>query len=288
VTPGPEQPVVTTSRRDAPAPGCYLYALVPATGPIPARRTGVDGTHPIRTVRCGPVTAVVSDLDPETFGPEELERRLRDRGWVEEAVRTHDDVVRRAAETGPVLPLRFCTILRDEAGLAELLDRHRDGLVAALDRLADRQEWGCKLYRDHGTVADHVLRASPRVAEMAGEIDAAGEGRAWFLRKRLQDVVGEEVERLSAEHVAGCHDRLAALAGAGATLPLQRPEATGRAGEMVLNATYLVHGEDLDAFLAAADGLRAELAPRGFALQITGPWPPYSFVPDDIMPGAAP
>jgi hypothetical protein len=58
--------------------------------------------------------------------------------------------------------------------------------------------------------------------------------------------------------------------------PPQSPELTGQPVSMVLNAAYLVADERADAFAAAVADLAAQH--RSVQLNLTGPWPAYSFV----------
>jgi hypothetical protein len=44
---------------------------------------------------------------------------------------------------------------------------------------------------------------------------------------------------------------------------------------MILNVAYLIDDDRADAFAAAADELRARLS--GVRIELTGPWPAYSF-----------
>ncbi len=57
--------------------------------------------------------------------------------------------------------------------------------------------------------------------------------------------------------------------------PPQSPELTGQPVSMVLNAAYLVADERADEFAAAVADLAAQH--RSVQLNLTGPWPAYSF-----------
>ena len=48
---------------------------------------------------------------------------------------------------------------------------------------------------------------------------------------------------------------------------------------MVLNAAYLVEAERVERLREAAAELEAEHASLGTQIDVTGPWPPYNFVP---------
>jgi hypothetical protein len=46
--------------------------------------------------------------------------------------------------------------------------------------------------------------------------------------------------------------------------------------ENVLNAAYLIDGSSIDAFAALARSLEVDQAAT--TVELTGPWPPYSFI----------
>jgi hypothetical protein len=71
------------------------------------------------------------------------------------------------------------------------------------------------------------------------------------------------------------HAALSSLAAAARRHPLQDPRLAQRQDLMVLNGAYLIDSAEIQRFAAAARAMVGELA--GFQLDVTGPWPPYSF-----------
>jgi hypothetical protein len=64
----------------------------------------------------------------------------------------------------------------------------------------------------------------------------------------------------------------------GVVLALQSREVSGRDEEMFFNGAYLVADQNrFEQVLMAVAGEQDELQ-----LELTGPWPPYNFVPDDL------
>jgi len=49
---------------------------------------------------------------------------------------------------------------------------------------------------------------------------------------------------------------------------------------MLLNAAYLVRRGD-ERLTSEVASLQAEHATRGYAFELTGPWPPYNFVGEE-------
>jgi hypothetical protein len=48
---------------------------------------------------------------------------------------------------------------------------------------------------------------------------------------------------------------------------------------MVLNGAYLVEADDLNDLRAAVAELEQAHRPLGARIELTGPWPPYNFLP---------
>ena len=72
-----------------------------------------------------------------------------------------------------------------------------------------------------------------------------------------------------------------AAAEDGLALPLQAPELSGREEEMVFNGAYLVTA-DRGAFEQALASLGPDFRDDGVDLELTGPWPAYNFVPEEL------
>jgi hypothetical protein len=72
------------------------------------------------------------------------------------------------------------------------------------------------------------------------------------------------------------------IASEALTNPLQAPELSGHAGEMILNGVYLVDDGDAEEFRRTVDELAEEYRDRGASVELTGPWPPYNFVKSSI------
>jgi hypothetical protein len=65
------------------------------------------------------------------------------------------------------------------------------------------------------------------------------------------------------------------IAIAGRRHVLQDRQLSGEPREMLLNAAFLIEDERGDEFAAAMAALTATA--KGVDVQLTGPWPPYSF-----------
>lgn len=242
--------------------GTYLYAisrgirLEQLTRPV-----GMRGGA-LRLVDHEELRAVVSTVDLDEFGEAALRRNLEDLGWVEDVARTHDAVVTDIARFAPTAPLRLVTIYFDDESVRGRLRERHDELVASLDRVDGRSEWGVKVY---------AAAAGSEPAEAQSEES----GTAYLARRRA------ERDQRSRDLVAAqgrgdrIHERLCELVVASRRLAPQDPRLSGRREPMILNGTYLVDDERTDRLRGLIAALTDEYADA--RIELSGPWPPYSF-----------
>jgi hypothetical protein len=253
---------------------CYVYGVTDADAELESGLAGVDGVHDVFLVRDQAVAAVVSAVPLDEFGERALREHLDDLAWLERRAHRHEQVLDRVRRQATLVPMRLCTIYRDERSVREMLAREHAFLADALERLAGRTEWGVKLYvvgdSSEGTADDSVEREESS--------DDPGSGASYLKGKRLQGHRRERAEAAVEERCEYAHLELARVAVEAKLNPVQPRELTQRAEPMAFNGVYLVDDAALDAFASAVDRLRSELAEHGLEPELTGPWPPYNFV----------
>jgi hypothetical protein len=239
--------------------GLYAYAISRADLDLPAE-TGA------RVVRHGDLGLVVKEVPLADLEVDEQD--LSEDGALARLVREHDAVARAAAEHGPVLPLRFGTVVPDEHAADRLLSDRREAALRRLDAIGSGREWGVKVLRSDD---DQPAAAAPDRSS----------GAAYLAQRRAALQAAEEASRV-AQQIAETVD---------AAVQRWVIEATRRRGrrELLLDAAYLVRRDDEKSFVDEIDRLARSLAEAGVRLQISGPWPPYSFAalegePDERAP----
>ena len=268
--------------------GYYVYCIVRGDGSRPLEglpEHGIDPAYPVYTLAQPGLAAVVSQVSLGEFGQAELEANLNDLAWLESKARAHQAVLEAVMAGGACVPMRLCTIYRGEQRVRELMAQHYDDFASTLDRLQGKQEWGVKVYCDRQVLASHVGEVSERVQELTAQTKNKSGGAAYFLKKKLELAIAEEVERIGDETAQHSHDSLSGHADAAATNSLLGKETTQRKDDMLLNAAYLVpDGQHplrvswgLAAFQAELENLRNAYGAQGFSFELTGPWPPYNF-----------
>lgn len=234
-------------------PGVYVYGIVRAGHRLPFGQNGVGpGTHRVRGVRAGSLSAVVSDA------PESLRARRRD-------LMAHQEMLLALSSGGPVIPMRFGVVAPDEAELVAQVTREESRYTATLERIGDRVEMNVK-----ALPAEDALE--PLVREDA---------QVRRLREEVRRRPGYEANLRLGEAVAAALGRRAAAAAARALEefgPLADEVAPGPEVEgCALNVSFLVPHSRTELFRSRVEEFAARNRDR-VELRLTGPLPCYSFV----------
>jgi hypothetical protein len=210
----------------------YVYAIAEREAPAPSE-PGLGGA-PVERLAEGELAAFVTHDPP---------------GGVEPSAETlweHEGVVERLMRSGPVLPMRFGSVVREEGALRDLLADRAPEFERSLERVRGRVELG--------------LRALARL-DVPEPDEGSGTGRR-YLHQKLG-------RRRAAQGIADqLHPSFAELAVT-STRRLLPADGVAFAG------AYLVGFEHVAEFERRARRIDRECA--HVELVCTGPWPPYSF-----------
>ena len=103
-------------------------------------------------------------------------------------------------------------------------------------------------------------------------------GRAFLLRRKKADLIENEINRICKTTGQRMFCELEELSKATTLNNLYPKEFTGKTDTMILNAAFLVREETAGEFLSKVTILRSLHTGTGFDLEVTGPWPPFSFI----------
>jgi hypothetical protein len=264
----------------------YLFCFARSNLLAELQGAGVDGQYPLCIFRRFPdLCAVLSEVHLEDFCGEAAELRLQDLAWVGPRALQHEAVVEEVMRHSPVLPARFGTLFSSQERLAEFLDEHRAVISEFLERVADQEEWSVRGLLDRRQ-AGHALTAASLAAQEA-QLAALPPGRRYFAEQRIRagaekelNLWLEETRRQVASNLMKQASDFRECPG----VPLEPPES---GIEVVLNWAFLLPKGAAPAFRAQIDQVNEKQAMGGLVLELSGPWPPYRFVPPLSMGAAA-
>ncbi|MBI3977127.1 MAG: GvpL/GvpF family gas vesicle protein [Chloroflexi bacterium] len=236
---------------------------------------GVAGGGPVQVLVLGDLAAIVSAVPLVEFGAEAIRARLEDAAWLETMVRGHNRVVETIHRRQVVLPAKFGSVYASAADLAAALADVHDILLTQLRWLDGCDEWGVRLYADRETIQQRVVTENTAVRQLQHELASARPGRAYFLQRKLADLVAAETEQALSTLAQTAYDHADRIALAGQINP--RSSAARRASQEVeiLRAAFLIRRPDTAAFFEAIRHFAEDQA--GLRCEYSGPWAPYSF-----------
>jgi hypothetical protein len=224
------------------------------------------------------LAAVVADAPLDRYGEEAINRGLANLDWVSKAAVAHEAVVEHFVDADAVLPMKLFTIFTSDERALRHLSGERSRLTATVKRVAKHQEWGVRVLLDRAAAMADAERRTDGKRRSAGSDSKASSGLAYLSRKKAHRDASAELATKARDTVAALYDRLAAKARLARRRSAREMPAQG--GSLLLDAAFLVPRSRSQSFRALAAREARALAPQGYAVTLTGPWPPYTFVQD--------
>jgi hypothetical protein len=265
--------------------GTYVYCIVADTKrPKPPRaRAGLPGLGAVRLLpiiwkgrgaaaprRALDMWAVVADAPLKDYNEQAINRGLTDLNWVSRAAVAHEAIVESFSAAPVVLPMKLFTIFTSDERVLEHFARERLQIETLLARVHNHDEWGIRVVLDRArAVADSDRRAARKDGPS---------GAGYLQRKKAQQEASARLAQRSRDVMADLYDRFAR----DATLARRRTahELPVQGGPLLLDAAFLVPRSRSSRFRSLVDRKTQTLAPQGYGITLSGPWPPYTFMQD--------
>ena len=258
--------------------GVWAYAITSRDDAVDLSWLAGVGGAKVRTAACSGLTMLVSDVSLAEFGEAALRENLENLDWLDERAQEHHYVIDAAARLFPLLPVRLATVYSGDAAVCAALTANGAQLRGALRRVGGRVEWGVKAYAvPESETPAH--RPDEGGSDQADSHTGSGAGLAYLRRRREQLTAGRESRTAAVDAARAVFGALAGQAERARLHPPQSPQLSGVRLPMLLNAAYLLAADGAADFKAAV-AAQATAHPE-LRIDMTGPWPPYSFAADD-------
>ncbi|MEK7789543.1 MAG: GvpL/GvpF family gas vesicle protein, partial [Planctomycetota bacterium] len=177
----------------------------------------------------------------------------------------------------PVVPLRFCTIYKNQEGLFKAIMPHKEKILNFLDYTADKTEWSVKVFCDK----EIFIKYSDKNKEPSATADQASllPGEAYLLAKKMRKIKEENFKQDLQMYLKDIDFTLSQFADSYRFLQCTDKNIHGRPLDMVMNTAFLVEQQTFNMFKDTLDMLAEKYRNEGLAFEFSGPWPPYNFCP---------
>jgi len=253
---------VKRAKASAPGRALYLYAIsqMPKLAAPPVGAVGIDGLASVEALLCENYLCWISRVSKDDFA-DRLAEQMQDLEWLATAGLRHQRAVAAITKHVTSLPARFGTVFLSEDSLAQHVKERRSVLRAAFELVADADEWGIKIFATASPVSRPLAKAATGSEYL--------KRKAQLLQPRGKKKLDEEVR-----------DFVAALTRlAVATSPGGKASA-GQPG-LLWHGSFLVRREDRKKLDAALKKYATRWKDTR-RIDCSGPWPPYSFVGDNV------
>lgn len=259
----------------------YLYGLIKTedakSDPLPSLN-GIDDQHEIHMFPLDEITAIVCHLDSNDYTETAIKEKIsNDMEWLQKKAFHHHETLLALQKQYTIIPAKFCTIYSNEDSLETTIKKHKTDLITSLALLKGNEEWNLKIYCDDAKLEKHLLLHNSKIDKRKQEISELPPGRQFFERKKIDQLVKDELEQEKNLTCEKIHADLKQFSLKETVKKNWSKDVTGRTDNMSWNSVYLLPFDQVNDFLDSINQTNENLDELGWRFEPSGPWPPYHF-----------
>jgi len=253
-----------------------IYVFCTSNNPVKFGRK--LGSICLKSLLVGSFYIVIKYVSDSEFSEENFKNKLSDTQWLESNVKEHIGVITMIMETNTVIPFKFGTIYNTRRSLRKFISDYSGSLIENFNNIKGKEEWSVKIYCYRKALCRRIDDYSEEAATLETQIMASSPGKAFLLKRKKDEVIEREMDRLSKIYGQSYYDELTNLSESANINSLIPKEYTGREESMILNANLLIDKKKVTDFMTVVENLRKRDENSGFSIEVTGPWPAFSFI----------
>ena len=253
-------------------PGLWVYAIARAGHPSPERADAIDGSSNVEAITEGALMAFATPIDLRAYSQQTVNEHAGDIEWIGAIGYRHQAVMHALMSGGTVIPLRAFTLFGSKQMVQAQLRSGAGQFTKVLDRLDGKQEWTLRIEFEPARWNEALTSRVDSLRTMMSDIGAAAPGRAFLLKKKLEDERKKASRDAELQVVAEIEK---------AVLDKLRCETVAESREARDGAfpqiNVLLNRDEESILQELYHDLSSRYASEGITLAISGPWPPYTF-----------
>lgn len=252
----------------------YLYCV---TNKVPKLKKAAILADNVYFICSQGLYAIVGKVKESEFGIENLKKNLANLEWIKTKASIHEKIIEEIMGHACVIPFKFGTIFNTEGSLKAMLNEHAGEFKTNLKNLEGKEEWGVKIYCNIEWLKNFIIKNDEEILKIDKEINSSSPGKAFFLKKKKEDLLNAAVNKKINEYGQISFKRLSEQSLQSRINKLLPKEVTERKDDMILNAAFLLNKNRVNIFIGTVEALKAQYNTSGLFFDCTGPWPPYNF-----------
>ncbi|HSP33405.1 MAG TPA: GvpL/GvpF family gas vesicle protein [Thermoanaerobaculia bacterium] len=253
-------------------PGLWLYAIGRAGHPVPEGVEAIDGSSNLEMIVEGPLSAFVTPVDLRGYSQVAVDAHAGDLAWLGAIGYRHQAVMQALMNGGTVIPLRAFSLFGGRSMVEAQLRSARDQFLAVLDRLEGKQEWTLRIEFEAQRWNEALTSRVASLRSIVEEMNAAAPGKAFLLKKKLDDERKRASRDAETQVVAEIEDEVMRHLACD-TVAESRQQRDGAFPQI----NVLLNRDEEFRLQELHRELSDRYSGEGITLAVTGPWPPYTF-----------
>jgi len=252
--------------------GLWLYAISRAGHPLPERVEAIDSSGKVESIVEGPLAAFATPVDLRQFSQQAVDSHTGDVEWLGAIGYRHQAVMEALMRGGTVIPLRAFTMFGSRQMIEAQLRNARNDFLRVLERLDGKQEWTLRIEFEPQKWNDALTSRVDSLRTLSDEIESAAPGKAFLLKKKLDDE-RKRVSREAETEVVGEIEQQVLSKLRCETVAESRQQREGAFPQI----NVLINRDEEAVLQELHRDLTDRYSREGITLAVTGPWPPYTF-----------
>ena len=248
----------------------YVYAIT--RDRVEPRAEAVDRSQKFVAIEGKGVCAIATPVNANEFSQEAIDSHAGDLDWLGAIGYRHQNVVAELMRETAIVPLRAFSLFSSEDAVRNYLREHGGELKRMLERLDGKQEWTLRIEFEPQRWSESLTQRVESLRSLATEIESAAAGKAFLLRKKLDDAkknASKEAEQqVVSEIESAVLDKLRCE-----TVAESRQQRAGAFPQI----NVLLNRDEEARLQELQNTLNDRYSSEGVTVAVTGPWPPYSF-----------
>ena len=222
--------------------------------------------------------AVIYDhVSEDEFGQEVISEHLKNMEWVNEKVMIHQNKLEEIAQTQTVVPLKFGSIFKTEESIKQMLKERNDQFKGLLEKFEGKKEYGIKLFYQQDQL-NSWLDAHSELQSTNRQMASVSDGSAFLLKKKKEELQKKLNKELLNETRQNVYQFISSIAQDILVSKEVDQSLSGRPEKNFLNLALLIDADSLRSLKEFVQKEADALSEKGMLMELSGPWPPYSFV----------
>lgn len=185
------------------------------------------------------------------------------------------DIILSINSITDIIPMKFLTIFTSEERVKDIIAENYEQFIHNLVITKDKKELSLKIYCDEKKYKAKIMKEE--IKNFEDSLIGKPKGAAFFLRKKFEGELDNKIQNKICSMADRLIDEISCIAAEVKLNKLLDKEITGISTQMITNSAFLVDSKKQNLFFSKVSELKEDYESCGFIIELSGPWPPFSF-----------